>query len=101
MGDDGRTAREEVLVWERPRRFEYRVDRIEGPLGRFVDHALGLWVFSDAATRGSRFSWTYWFVPARPWMSPAVALVARTAWARYMRQCADLCAERAKRLHDT
>ncbi len=34
--EDGSTAQEQVLVWERPRRFEYRVDRFTSPLGRPV-----------------------------------------------------------------
>jgi hypothetical protein len=87
---DGSTARERVLAWERPARFEYRVDRITSPLGRLVDHATGSWEFDDAGQAGSSFRWTYAFHAQR---LPAVAVlgvVIHTAWARYMAQCADL-----------
>src|SRR5450631_1888146 len=56
--EDGSTAHEQVLTWERPERFEYRVGRLSNPLGRLIDHALGSWEFS-ATERGSRFVWTY------------------------------------------
>jgi hypothetical protein len=94
--DDGRTAHETVLLWQRPSRFEYRVDRIEGPLGRAVDHAIGSWWFDPVAGGGSRFRWTYTFHGSGAWAAPALWVIARTAWARYMHQCADLCVERAK-----
>jgi hypothetical protein len=91
----GSAARERVLSWERPRRFEYRVDRFSNPLGRLVDHALGTWEFS-ATERGSRFRWTYSF-HARGSLSAAfMKLLTATAWARYMDQCADLCVELAR-----
>jgi hypothetical protein len=94
MLGDGNTARERVLVWERPWRFEYRVDKITAPLGRLVDHAIGSWVFADTA-RGSRFDWTYSF-RARGQVSAALLIaLAHTAWARYMEQCADLSVELA------
>jgi Polyketide cyclase / dehydrase and lipid transport len=91
---DGSSAREQVLVWERPRRFEYSVDRFTSPLGRAVDHAIGVWEFAESE-RGSRFDWTYSFVSrGRLWV-PALSLLVHTAWARYMAQCADLCVELA------
>ena len=94
---DGNSARERVLVWERPSGFGYRVDRLTGTFGAFVHHAVGQWRFA-AEPAGSSFVWTYTFHPARRWARPVLALMARTAWARYMEQCADLCVERAKSL---
>lgn len=87
---DGSTAREEVLVWERPRRFEYRVDRITGVLGRRVDHAIGVWEFATTAD-GAAFEWTYTFHPRNRTGAALLAVLARTAWARYMAACADRC----------
>jgi hypothetical protein len=84
---DGNTAHETVLVWDRPHRFEYRVDSISGPFGRFVDHAIGTWVFAPTAT-GSSFRWTYAFTPRGPVASVPLAVITHTAWARYMEQCA-------------
>jgi polyketide cyclase/dehydrase/lipid transport protein len=92
---DGNTARERVLVWERPSRFSYEVGRITGAFGSLVDHAVGEWRF-EASGGGSSFVWTYTFHPCRAWARPLLAVAARTAWARYMEQCADLCVERAK-----
>ena len=88
--DDGSTARERVLVWERPMRFEYRVDRLTNPLGRLVDHAIGSWEFSETGNGSSAFRWTYTFHTRRLPAALALGVVVRTAWARYMAQCADL-----------
>lgn len=92
---DGSTARERVLVWERPVRFEYRVERFTSPLGRLVDHATGSWEFASAGSTSSSFRWTYDF-HART--APAALLLRAfvpTAWARYMAQCADLSVQLA------
>jgi Polyketide cyclase / dehydrase and lipid transport len=91
---DGSTARERVVVWERPRRFEYRVDRFTSPLGRLADQATGRWEFSPSAG-GSSFRWTYVFEPRGRLAAPLLRMFAATAWARYMGQCADLCVELA------
>jgi hypothetical protein len=93
LGDHS-TARERLLVWERPRRFEYIVDRFTSPLGRLVHHATGAWMFDGAATESS-FSWTYSFHPRSFAAMIELQAVVRTAWARYMAQCADLTVELA------
>jgi len=92
--EDGSSAHEQVLTWERPGRFEYRVDRLSNPLGRLVDHALGSWEFS-ATGRGSRFVWTYSFTSPRRLSAAPLRLFTATAWARYMDQCAEACVELA------
>jgi hypothetical protein len=92
--DDHSTARERLLVWERPRRFEYVVDRFTSPLGRLVDHASGTWEFDNRGS-GSAFSWTYSFHPSRFAALVPLQVMVRTAWARYMAQCADLTVELA------
>jgi Polyketide cyclase / dehydrase and lipid transport len=88
---DGSTARERVLMWERPTLFEYRVDRLTGPFGRLVDHAIGSWVFASAGEGASSFSWTYTFHARGLAAGAILGVVAKTAWARYMAQCADAC----------
>lgn len=92
--DDGSSARERLTLWERPERFEYVVDRFTSPLGRLVDHATGAWDFDDRGTASS-FRWTYSFHPRSFAASLPLQLVVRTAWARYMAQCADLTVELA------
>lgn len=92
--EDGSTARERLVLWERPRRFEYLVDRFTSPLGRFVDHATGAWEFTDHGTESS-FRWTYAFDARNRAARFPLQLVVRTAWARYMAQCADLTVELA------
>jgi len=94
MLGDGSTAREQVIVWERPWRFDYRVDKITGRFGRLVDHAIGSWIFADTA-RGSSFEWTYTFGSRGRVSTAPLTALAHTAWARYMEQCADLCVELA------
>jgi hypothetical protein len=81
---DGSTAREEVLEWERPAHFRYRVDSFTSPLGRMVDHAIGDFRFEP----GSAFTWTYAFAPRRG-CGLLVRSFVRLAWSRYMSQCAD------------
>ena len=92
--EDGNTVRERVLRWERPQRFEYRIDRFTSPLGRVVDHAIGVWEFTKA-DRGSSFRWTYSFEGHGALPAVLLKVFVRIAWARYMRQCADLCVELA------
>jgi hypothetical protein len=92
--EDGSTARERLQVWQRPERFEYVVDRFTSPLGRLVDHATGAWEFEDRGTTWS-FRWTYSFQPRSFAASLPLQLLVRTAWARYMAQCADLTAQLA------
>jgi Polyketide cyclase / dehydrase and lipid transport len=87
--DVDRTAHEQVLTWERPERFEYRVDRLSNPLGRLIDHALGSWEFS-ATERGSRFVWTYSFTSTRRLSAALLRPFTATTWARYMGQCVEL-----------
>jgi hypothetical protein len=91
--EGGDTVRETVLSWERPARFAYRVDSFEGLIGRLVDHAVGEWWFSPQGS-GSAFRWTYTFEARR--LRWVVLVFARTAWAGYMRQCADRCVARAE-----
>jgi hypothetical protein len=91
---DGSSAKETLLDWERPAYFRYRVDRFSGPVGRLVDHAIGEWWFSSDGT-GSGFRWTYTFIGRGPASRAVLSVVARTAWARYMEQCADLSVMRA------
>ena len=87
--EDGSTARERLVLWERPHRFEYVVDRFTSPLGRFVDRATGAWQFAEHGT-GSSFRWTYTFHARNLAASIPLRLMVRSAWARYMAQCADL-----------
>jgi hypothetical protein len=93
---DGNTARERVLVWERPTRFEYQVDHLSGLFGRLFDHAVGSWTFAATGAGKSRLRWTYTFHVPGVAAAGVMQLVARTAWARYMEQCADLCVARAE-----
>jgi hypothetical protein len=87
--DDGHTARERVLIWQRPRLYEYLVDELTGPFGRLVDHAVGTWRFASTAS-GSQFRWTYSFQPRGAVAVGPLIVVVRTAWERYMEQCATL-----------
>jgi hypothetical protein len=94
--EDGRTAREQVLDWQRPSRFEYRVDRFTGPFGRIVDHAIGSWEFSETGG-GAAFRWTYGFEPRTGAGKAVLSAVVPLAWARYMARCADACVALASR----
>jgi hypothetical protein len=90
---NGATATERLDAFERPDLFSYTVSDFTGPFGRIVDHAVGSWRF-DRDGAGSRFTWTYRFIP-RPRCGPLVAVIVRTAWAGYMQRAASRCADRA------
>ncbi len=92
---DGSTAREQVLVWERPARFEYRVDSFTSPLGRLVDHAIGSWAFTEEGEDSSSFEWTYTFLARGGVAAIPLRAFVPTAWARYMARCADLSVQLA------
>lgn len=92
--DDGTTARERLLVWERPGRFKY-VDRFTSALGRAVDHATGAWEFSATTPERPAFRWRYSFYTDSLAATLPLQLLVRTAWARYMAQSGDLCVELA------
>jgi hypothetical protein len=96
LGDQS-TARETVLVWDRPRRFEYRVDSLTNPLGRLIDHAIGAWEFTSVDGGWSEFRWTYAFIARGGVAGALLAPFVRIAWSRYMGQCADMCADLARR----
>jgi hypothetical protein len=88
--DDGNTAREQVLGWERPRRFTYRVDRFTSAIARLVDHGTGHWQFASS-DNGSRFSWTYTFVTRNALSARLMAPFVHGVWGRYMTRCAERC----------
>jgi hypothetical protein len=93
---DGSVVRERVLQWRRPQRFEYRVDRFTRPLGWVAQYALGAWLFSETRDGGAEFRWTYSFSARGRLARLLLAVFVRTAWARYMEQCADRCVELAQ-----
>jgi hypothetical protein len=91
---DGNTVREQVVGWERPRRFEYRVDRFTSTIARFVEYATGKWEFA-ATPGGARFTWTYTFTTRDTLSARLMVPFVHAVWGRYMAQCADLCARLA------
>ncbi len=92
--EDGSTVRETVVRWRRASDFEYRVDRLTGPFGRLVDHAIGTWTF-EPTPAGARFTWVYTFCGRNRLASTLLRAFVPVAWARYMEQCADLSVELA------
>jgi hypothetical protein len=94
---DGSTAREQVLLWNRAMRFEYRVDSFTSPIGRLADHAIGSWAFMSAGGESSSFEWTYTFHPRGPVAALPLRAFVPTAWARYMAQCAERLVQLATR----
>jgi hypothetical protein len=94
--EDGNTAREQVLDWVRPSRFEYRVDGFTGAFGRVVEHATGSWEFTDTG-RGAAFRWSYTFTGRGPVTAALLAAGVPFAWARYMERCAEECARLAQK----
>ncbi len=87
--EDGSTAGETLLRWERPSIFAYRVEAMTNPLGRLVDHAHGTWRFTATPGGGSQFTWTYAFMPRGRIAAPLIRAFVAIAWARYMAGCAD------------
>jgi hypothetical protein len=93
---DGSQAREQLVAYQPPRHFAYRLEGFTGPLGRLVSHADGTWWFSDAGGGAAHVRWMYVFAPRA-----ARALVVRAAivplWSVYQRRALSLAAREAER----
>jgi hypothetical protein len=59
---DGGRLHETLTDIERPHRFAYRLDGIEGPLRHFVHTIDGVWTIA-AEDGGSRIAWAWTFYP--------------------------------------
>lgn len=92
--DDGHRAVETLTGFERPNRFEYRVDSFTGIFGRSVEHAEGVWTF-DGDEHTATLTWQYRFFP-RPATGTLLTVFVRTFWAGYMRRAAERCVELAQ-----
>jgi hypothetical protein len=95
-GDGANQAHEQLMAYEPPRHFVYRVDGFTGPLRRLVSHADGAWSFSDAVGGATHVRWMYVFAPraARAWL---VRAVIAPLWSVYERRALSLAASEAER----
>jgi Polyketide cyclase / dehydrase and lipid transport len=92
---DGSTAREEVTVCERPRRFGYRVAGFSGPVRHAAAEARGRWWFTEAGEGATDVRWQYTFVARSPPARLALAPVVRLLWRGFMRAALDRLAREA------
>lgn len=91
---DGHTICEQVVLFERPRRFAYRLWDFSHPLlGRLADDGSGDWTFAEAR-QGTRVRWTYAFGTGSRPKAAALSLMAGWLWTGYM----DTCLDNARRI---
>jgi hypothetical protein len=84
---DHSSASEQVTLYERPHRFNYRVWDFSHPLIRsLAASGRGEWTFREVG-EGTQVVWTYTFV-ARHWAARwPIWLVVHLLWRGYMRVC--------------
>lgn len=93
---DGSSAREQIVVYERPRYFAYRVSDFTNSLGALVHGVRGELWFSPATDDTTEIRWRYTFEP-RSLRRPIVALVLARLWRRYARKAIALAVDEAER----
>lgn len=84
---DGSNAREEVLAFERPRCFRYRIDRFSFALRHFATHGEGQFRFEEVVPGRTRVKWQYTFHAKNAPSALLLNLLVKTQWIAYMRVC--------------
>jgi hypothetical protein len=82
---DGSEAREEIITYDAPRHFGYRVGSFTGPFRLLVERADGAWWFAPDGSGGTHIRWTYTF-ESRRGMGPLVRYVLAPLWRAYARR---------------
>lgn len=80
----GATMREELTSVDPPRSFGYRLCEVTGPMALLVDHVVGEWIFTPAAT-GTEITWRWDIHPKSPRTAWALPLLGRM-WKGYARR---------------
>jgi Polyketide cyclase / dehydrase and lipid transport len=93
---DGSQAHEQLMAYEPPRHFAYRVDGFTGPLRGLVSYADGAWWFSDADAGATHVRWMYVFAPRAARASVVRAVIA-PLWSVYERRALSLAVSEAER----
>lgn len=91
---DGHRLREQVLLWQRPQRFAYRLWDFSHPLlRRLADGGGGDWSFTETAA-GTQVRWAYTFRTGSRLRAWPLSLMAGWLWRGYM----DTCLDNARRI---
>jgi hypothetical protein len=93
---DGSQAHEQLMAYEPPRHFAYRLDGLTGPLRRIVSHADGAWWFSEAGAGATHVRWMYVFAPRAAHASVVRAVIA-PVWSVCEHRALNLAANEAER----
>lgn len=83
---DGSMAHEEILDFDRPTRFSYRVTPQSGPMRWLFAEATGTWDFHPG-DGGTSVTWRYAFVSRFIVARPILWLFAHIAFRHLMRRC--------------
>ena len=81
---DRGSLHETLRELDRPHRFDYRIDRVRGPMRPLVSHLDGAWSFEAYGT-GTRVTWSWEITPTSALTAPLVRVVGRM-WHGYARQ---------------
>ncbi|MDX1890464.1 SRPBCC family protein [Mycolicibacterium sp. 050158] len=80
----GGSMREELVSYDPPASFGYRLSDVTGPLAPLVDHVEGLWTFTPAGT-GTRVTWRWTIHPRTALAAPLLPVFGKL-WLGYARQ---------------
>ena len=84
---DQTTANEELTVYQRAKRFEYKVNKFTHPiLSTLAASARGVWRFEETPV-GTKVDWTYTFVATNGLAALPLSSVAQLLWRGYMDVC--------------
>jgi hypothetical protein len=91
---DGSTVREQLVAYESPRFFAYRVWDFGNPILRgLANGAAGEWTFA-AAPGGTQVTWSYTFTAKSRWAALPLSGIVHVLWRGYM----DVCLDNAMRI---
>lgn len=82
----GGTAREEVITYQHPRYFAYKLSDFSFSLKHLATGAKGEWWFEADADQ-TKLRWTYTFQSKSKLSCAPLSLLARTQWEGYMKVC--------------
>ena len=82
--DDGSTAKEELVAYNPPHHFGYKLT-FGAPTSALASDAAGTWFFHPAGDGGTELEWAWAFRP-RPGTGLLVELVLGPLWRRYAEQ---------------
>ena len=83
---DGSSLDEEIVEFEPPLKFAYKITGLRAPLGLLIGEMGGRWTFTPYGA-GTRVAWTYWGELRSPLLYGLAAPLFRVFMQRAMQEC--------------